>query len=34
MVLLDNPSWLKVGELFEGYDIEDGDPPTCKKGSA
>ena len=31
MVLLDNASWMRVGELFEALDTEDGDPPTCKR---
>ena len=34
VVLLDNSNWMRVGELFGGLDIEDGDPPSRKKGSA
>ena len=31
MVLLDNSSCMRVGELSGGLDIEDGDIPTRKK---
>ena len=32
VVLLDNPSWMRVGELLEGLDIEYGDLyPSTKK---
>ena len=31
VVLLDNSSWMRVGELSEGLGIEDGDSPTHKK---
>ena len=31
-LLLDNSSWMRVGDLSGGLDIEDGDPPTRKKG--
>ena len=30
-MLLENSSWMRVGELLGGLDIEDGDPPICKK---
>ena len=30
-MLLENSSWMRVGELLEGLDIEDGDPPIYKK---
>ena len=33
VVLLDNSSWMRVGELSEGLGIEDGDSPTHKKRS-
>ena len=33
-LLLDNSNWMRVGELLGGLDIEDGYPPTRKKGSA
>ena len=31
-VLLENSSWMRVGGLLGGLDIEDGDPP-CKKSN-
>ena len=32
-LLLDNLSWIRVGELLGGLEIEDGDLPTYKKGN-
>ena len=32
-MLLENSSWMRVGELLGGLDIEDGDPLICKKRS-
>ena len=33
LLLLDKSSWMRVGELSGGLDIEDIDPPTHKKRS-
>ena len=32
-MLLDNSSWMMVGEFSGELNVEDGNPPTRKKGS-